>query len=122
MALSLRPPLTLTRLKSYFLERAYKVLPISLFEFALSLFISVPECPPTRPEIVISAVSPFVFSNVRGRCAVVETPPAQLTRSEPSSSESRFNIILDFRGEQSRLAAPSIPISSSTVKTASIGV
>ena len=47
-------------------------------------------------------------------------PPAQLTVNTLSSSESAFNKIFPFKTDVSSAAAPNIPISSSTVNTASI--
>ena len=48
-------------------------------------------------------------------------PPAQDTVNTPSSSESKFSSFLPFRSEQSSAKAPSMPTSSSTVNTASMG-
>ena len=48
-------------------------------------------------------------------------PPAQLTVNTPSSSESRFILIFPRRLDVSMFFAPSIPVSSSVVKTASTG-
>ena len=56
-----------------------------------------------------------------GRWQSARIPPAQETVNTPSISESRFSSFLPFRSEQSSAKAPSMPTSSSTVNTASIG-
>ena len=57
----------------------------------------------------------------RGRCRSHRAPPAQPTVRIPSASESMFSRYLLLRSEQSRAVAPSRPVSSSTVNTASRG-
>ena len=51
----------------------------------------------------------------------IRIPPAQDTVNTPSCSESKFSRRRPFRSEQSSAAAPSMPTSSSTVNTASMG-
>ena len=59
-------------------------------------------------------------SDARGSRTLARAPPAQLTVKMPSSSESMFRSRRAVSGETSRPAAPSMPTSSSTVKTASM--
>ena len=65
--------------------------------------------------------SPSSGSFAAGRKQSARRPPAQDTVNTPSSSESRFSSRRPFRSEQSSATAPSMPVSSSTVMTASSG-
>ena len=87
--------------------------------FCLPLFISVPECPPAREVTVTFTVSPAAFSVQKANSVSARIPPAQLASSVPSSSESRLMSILLLSTETSSAFAPSIPVSSSTVRTTS---
>ena len=62
---------------------------------------------------------PAKGARVSGSREMVLLPPAQLTVKMPSASESIFSIRRPFSGLTSSEPAPSRPISSSTVKTAS---
>ena len=59
--------------------------------------------------------------NSIGKKSLKSLPPAQDTVKTPASSESMLIIFLPFKTLQSSSLAPIIPISSSVVKTASIG-
>ena len=85
------------------------------------LWISAPEWPPGRPDTERVKTSPEAASAGRGMCRSHRAPPAQPTVRIPSASESMFSRYLLLRSEQSRAVAPSRPISSSTVNTASRG-
>ena len=121
IALSLEPPLIYANEKSTFSKRAFKTLPISLLEFPLSLFISIPEWPPFKflNEISKALKFSFVSSHFISKDTLVLTPPAQLTRKNPSSSESRFNNIFPSKCSPLRAIAPLIPVSSSVVTKSS---
>ena len=85
--------------------------------------MSSPECPPFNPfsEICMkkspSGASSFSKENV----AVVFLPPAHDTNICPSSSESRFMSISPVMNPAFMPIAPVSPVSSSRVKTHSIG-
>ena len=119
MALSLVPPASSAIANGVFSESRKKKRPIRRLEFARSLSISPPECPPSRPEIWISNSSPLFFSKASGSLHTVVHPPAQLASICPSSSESRFNTFFPFNMERSMPFAPSMPTSSDTVITTS---
>ena len=90
---------------------------------ARCMLMSQPECPPLQPRIATrKAMSPSsVSTGSKSKVAVVSTPPAQPTYSSPSLSESRLIKVLPFSTPPSRANAPYIPVSSSTVKSASKG-
>ena len=92
---------------------------MTIFAFACSLLISLPECPPQRPVTFNLAPSPSAVIYETGIEVSTVIPPAQLVRKCPSSSESIFNILWPLSIERSIESAPSIPISSSTVITTS---
>ena len=85
----------------------------------LPLSISVPEWPPARPRTATSSAVPSKGTRLTGRTHRAMLPPAQLTVKIPSASESRLMSFRPRRGETSSASAPSMPISSSVVNTAS---
>ena len=121
IALSFNPPSTQITLKATFFFKAYNTLPRITFAFAPCFWISTPECPPVTPFTWTETTLPLQRLLSAGNTHSTIIPPAQPTRKCPSFSESRFSIRRDFKEEQSIATAPSIPISSSTVNTASIG-
>ena len=121
IALSFSPPLTETNLIPTFWNTLRRTLAIAQFEFARSLIISTPECPPVKPCNLISITGALTRSLLYGILHITDAPPAQLTVNTPSSSESIFIKRRPLRSETSIVAAPSIPISSFTVKIASTG-
>ena len=92
---------------------------MSTLALARPLWISAPECPPVSPPTATVTPAPSKGARVRGSRQALVLPPAQLTVKMPSASESRFSICRPFSGVTSMEAAPSRPISSSTVNTAS---
>jgi len=93
MALFLAPPLIWTKSRLIFawFNKWFKILPISIFEFALCLFISIPEWPPSNPfTSILKATFEFTSLNSFSIVTKAVTPPAQLTVIVPSSSESKF--------------------------------
>ena len=121
IALSFSPPFTETSCISTSLNRLNNTLAIAQFAFKRPLMISTPECPPANPVILISMTDALTVSVSYGILQITDAPPAQLTVNTPSSSESMFINKRPLRSETSIVAAPSIPISSLTVKIASIG-
>ena len=93
----------------------------SLLALARPAPISMPEWPPWRPETVRTHLVPALSSMGREPKMSHRAPPAQLTVRTPSSSLSRLMSLRPFRSPQSRASAPSRPISSSAVNTASMG-
>ena len=119
IALSFKPPASDTTASSIRSERYFNTRPIRILALACSLSISLPECPPSKPVTVSPAPYPCCFCHVTGIIVSTVIPPAQLVRKCPSTSESIFNILWPFNMERSMTSAPSMPISSSTVITAS---
>ena len=119
MALSLLPPAADTRRTSAAPDAARSSRPSSRLALARPLSISTPECPPASPEIRRVIVSPAKGSRTSGRRQDTRLPPAHPTVNTPSTSESIFSIVRPRSGDTSSAAAPSIPISSSVVSTAS---
>ena len=74
-----------------------------------------------QPVTLISAFVPDMEARSTGTRQRAVMPPAQLTSRKPSSSESMFSMMRDLRSDISIAAAPSMPISSSTVSTHSSG-
>ena len=72
-----------------------------------------------RPETVSFTQGAAFGAIVSPTETLALAPPAQLTVKIPSSSESMFSIRRAESWEKSSPCAPSMPISSSTVKTAS---
>ena len=73
-----------------------------------------------RPSRRIRRAVPRVtFSHCTGIVQDATQPPAQLTVKTPSCSESRLISRRPCKSDTSSAAAPSIPISSSVVKTTS---
>ena len=85
--------------------------------------MSSPECPPLRPPTrIVTAVSPSgTTARSALNAATVSMPPAHPTNTSSRSSESRFirrgAVIISSPSER----APVNPVSSSTVKSASMG-
>ena len=111
------------RRKSAFTSCSRRKRTKSLFAFPRFLLMSSPECPPVSPFTVTSIALYPAGTDSRSRLylASVRTPPAQLTKISPSSSESRLiskspDIKSDFISK-----APVRPVSSSRVNTHSIG-
>ena len=111
------------RRKSAFTSCSRRKRTKSLFAFPRFLLMSSPECPPVSPFTVTSIALYPAGTDTRSRLylASVRTPPAQLTKISPSSSESRLiskspDIKSDFISK-----APVRPVSSSRVNTHSIG-
>ena len=119
MALSLLPPAASPRRSCVRADTARRQRPRRTLALARPRWISVPECPPVRPPTVTVSTAPGKGSRFTGRMHSVRLPPAQLTVNTPSSSESRLMRVLPRRGDTSRAAAPSMPTSSSTVRTTS---
>ena len=120
MALSFRPLSAETMRSGTILPMAANARPSRMAALARPLSISVPEWPPVRPVSSSTTVGSEQTSDARGSRTLARAPPAQLTVKMPSSSESMFRSRRAVSGETSRPAAPSMPISSSTVKTASM--
>ena len=95
----------------------------SLFEFPFSRGISIPECPPFKPDnSSLKALCPSgTFSSVKVTFIFPFVPPAQPTYSSPSSSESILIRISPSRIPAFKPKAPVIPVSSSIVNRPSIG-
>ena len=88
--------------------------------FSWPLSISAPEWPPGRPSRTTRRQpAAAAFSSAAENVRSARTPPAHEVSSVPSSSESTLISMLPLRGDRSSAAAPSMPISSSTVKTTS---
>ena len=121
MALSFRPPATETSRSGVRAPTAYSTRPMRRFALPRPLSISAPEWPPSRPPTVTVSAVPENGARVTGSVHTDTLPPAQLTVSTPSSSESRLSIVRPFSTEASSAAAPSMPVSSSTVMTTSSG-
>ena len=119
MALSLPPPEMSASRSSVSSPAAWSTRPSAVQAFALPLSISVPEWPPARPRTVTSSAVPSKGTRLTGRTHRAMLPPAQLTVKIPSASESRLMSFRPRRGETSSASAPSMPISSSVVNTAS---
>ena len=120
MALSFRPPLTDTSRNAVSRPQAVSTRPSSMQALPRPLSISTPEGPPRRPPTVTVRNSAPKVSRQTGRVHFVRLPPAQLTVNTPSTSESRFSIRRPRSMDTSSMpTAPSMPISSSTVNTAS---
>ena len=98
---------------------AWSTRPNAMQALARPLWISVPEWPPASPRTVTDRAAPSQAARATGRAHRTMLPPAQLTVKTPSASESRFSSFRPRRGETSRAMAPSIPISSSVVRTTS---
>ena len=85
----------------------------------------IPECPPSKPSTRISkSLDCFCDdSRLRGNVISVSPPPAQPTYKSPHSSVSRLSIVrpVNPNASASKSMAPVKPVSSSTVKSASIG-
>ncbi len=90
---------------------------------ARCILMSQPECPPLQPRSETrKAMSPAsVSTGSNWKVAVPSTPPAHPTYSSPSVSESRLISVFPCRNPPSSANAPYIPVSSSTVKSASNG-
>ena len=121
MTLFFVPPAMLIRRMSVSKDTWFRSLPIILCPFPRCLWISAPECPPRSPWIRILIFSPSAFSRVTGISVLYPNPPAQPTVTIPSSSESILISFFPLSTDKSIFSAPPIPISSSTVNTASIG-
>ena len=93
----------------------FNTLPMIIFAFPCSLSISAPECPPSKPVIFRLNFCPFCKVLCTGIFECNDIPPAHPVRKCPSSSLSIFSILCPVIIERSISAAPSIPISSSTV-------
>ena len=119
MALSLLPPWADTSRTSAAPDAAFSSRPSTMSALARPLSISTPEWPPTRPSTRIISVSPSKASRRNGKRQDTRLPPAQPTVNTPSTSESMFSMVRPCNGDTSSTAAPSIPISSSVVSTAS---
>ena len=89
---------------------------------ARPLSMSSPLCPPMPPAIFMRYAFPdgHVSTGTYGILAVVSTPPAQPTKSSPSSSESRLMRIFPVMNPGFNAFAPNRPVSSDTVNKASI--
>ena len=123
IALFLDPPFILTMLNSNSSFKALSILPKILLELPLSLIMSIPECPPLSPLMLIDIVALSALSCHSTLIAeLVLTPPAQLTNNSPSSSLSRFINNFPSRLSLETAIAPDIPVSSSVViKTSKAG-
>ena len=119
IALSLSPPSTEIIQNGSASCSSNNSLPSKMFALARPLSISEPECPPTRPWTGSVIAVPSAEAQLIGRNDVAFTPPAQPARKCPSSSESRFKRYFAFRSAVSSAMAPSMPTSSSVVKTTS---
>ena len=125
IAFSLPPPVISDTHISHSLCIPVSSEPNTLIALACCLCISTPECPPWSPPTVISYTVCTFFDDASllpssiSHCAL--TPPAQLTKSTPSVSESIFISLLAVISLVSSACAPSMPISSSLVSTAWIG-
>ena len=122
IALSFLPPSINTSRMSAAVCIAFNVLPSVLFALARCLMISMPECPPSSPSTLSCIQTGCIRLHASHTIGIWQTaviPPAQPTRSCPSSSESRFSIYDACRSSVVIPAAPSMPISSSTVITTS---
>ena len=121
MALSAMPPLIPHNLASPFARTSSTRRAVKILAFPLCLSISTPECPPVKPETHILHNVPLSLRLCKDSEIFARTPPAQLTRRYPSSSESILIILRPSSTDMSIAAAPSMPTSSSTVKTHSSG-
>ena len=85
--------------------------------------MSQPECPPFNPlTVTLNAVMPEgTLTSLYLSIPFALVPPAHPINNWPSSSESRFINISPFSRPGFKPNAPVIPVSSSTVKSASIG-
>ena len=92
---------------------------MSLMALARFLPISMPECPPARPEMTNWYANPLGFGTFSMSISVILfTPPAQEASKVPSSSESKLMRISPFTCSGSSDITPSIPVSSDVVKSA----
>ena len=98
-----------------------KTRPSRTTALARPLSISAPECPPTRPEITRRYAFHSHGSTSSPMSTSESAPPAQLTVRMPSSSESILRRRLPSSKLPSSAIAPSMPVSSSMVNTASSG-
>ncbi len=121
MAFILSPPLISASKKSSFIF--HSSLAIIFIALPLCSCISTPECPPFNPCTLIFNPTRSSFASVycRGSSIVELPPPALPIVITPKSSLSKFSIILPLRKSGSIAKAPVNPVSSSTVKRASIG-
>ena len=124
MALCSLPELNCAkRMPSYFCISAKRNLPSNLIALARCLLISSPECPPTKPfNWARRKKEPAgAFSRWKVNFAEVLRPPAQETKISPSSSESRLIRKSPVIKPAFMPSAPVRPVSSSRVKTHSMG-
>ena len=97
---------------------------MSLFAFAIPLWISIPLWPPDPPlTVILRPVVPSldVFSGSYVPIEVRSTPPAQPMLISSSSSVSKLSRMVASRCPALSPKAPVIPVSSSIVKRASRG-
>jgi len=69
------------------------------------LLMSIPECPPLKPNILSLYNSPSFFSLLRGTLISESAPPAQPIVKTPSSSLSKFKSFFPFKKPGSILVA-----------------
>ena len=119
IALSFNPPCKVRIPNGEREKIPYSRRPIKRSAFPCSLSISLPECPPESPVTIRESFFPVCLTRVTGMETFNAIPPAQPVRKIPSSSLSIFNMVCPVSIDRSMTAAPSIPISSSTVITTS---